>query len=173
MKVTVNPVCALALLLCLTFRASGEYSELRELANGSNDGRTPSNFGSCIEGKCIKRAQEVSGMWFGPRLGKRHRPDEKQLINPEMLVNSLDQPGVRWAVVAIPTNEKRQPQFIPRLGRGSEEDLFSYGDVTDRNELDDDEPMIPPIFAPRLGRRVPWIPSPRLGRQSRSVSHKM
>ncbi|KMQ94925.1 pheromone biosynthesis activating neuropeptide [Lasius niger] len=113
MIVTGNPVCALALLFCLAFRASGEY-ELREMPNGgSNDGRSPSNdFGSCIEGKCIKRttAQEItSGMWFGPRLGKRRRSDEKQQINPEieMLANTLDQPGVRWAVITIPEEWNR------------------------------------------------------------------
>lgn len=43
-------------------------------------------------------------MWFGPRLGKRRKSDEKQQINPEieMLVNALDQPGVRWTVITIP-----------------------------------------------------------------------
>nr|QTE34446.1 pyrokinin [Cataglyphis nodus] len=180
MIVTGNTVYALALLLCLAFRASGEY-ELRETPNGgSNDNRSPSNeFGSCIEGKCTKRttAQEItSGMWFGPRLGKRRRSDEKQQINPEieMLVNALDQSGVRWTVITIPANEKRQQtQFTPRLGRGSDEELFSYGDATDRNEIEENDRLLPPIFAPRLGRRVSWIPSPRLGRQSRSVSRKI
>lgn len=62
-----------------------------------------SNGGSCIEGKCIKRTQDItSGMWFGPRLGKRRRSDEKQEISPEIevLANALD--GVRWAVITIP-----------------------------------------------------------------------
>ncbi|EFN67760.1 PBAN-type neuropeptides [Camponotus floridanus] len=177
MIVTGNPVCAIALLLCLVFRASGEY-ELEMSSGGSNDGRSPSNdFGSCTDGKCTKRTTTTqesgisSGMWFGPRLGKRHKSNEKQQINPEieMLVNALDQPGMRWTVITIPANEKRQPtQFTPRLGRGSEE-KFIYSDATDRNEIDEDDPL----FTPRLGRRVPWIPSPRLGRQSRSVSRKI
>ncbi|XP_072746664.1 PBAN-type neuropeptides [Anoplolepis gracilipes] len=181
MIVTGNPICALALLFCLAFRASGEY-ELREMSNsGSDDGRSPNNdLGSCIEGKCIKRApaQEISGMWFGPRLGKRRKPDEKQQINSEieMLVNALDQPGVRWTVITIPANEeKRQAtHFTPRMGRGSDEELFSNGDAIDRNEIDEDDRLLPPIFGSRLlGRRIPWKPSPRLGRQSRSVSQKI
>jgi len=75
----------------------------------------------------------------------------------------------------IAANEKRQvTQFTPRLGRGSEEDLFPYGDAIDRNEFDESEhPILPPIFAPRLGRRLPWAPSPRLGRQLRGAMRKI
>lgn len=84
--------------------------------SGSNDDRSPSNdFGSCIEGKCIKRTQDIrdSGMWFGPRLGKRRRSDEKQEESPEIkvLTNTLD--GTRWAVIAIPgENQNILEQFI-------------------------------------------------------------
>ncbi|XP_011883114.1 PREDICTED: PBAN-type neuropeptides-like isoform X2 [Vollenhovia emeryi] len=177
MIVTGNPVsrattvCILALLLCLSSRVS----ESRETSpnGGSSDGRTPSNnFGSCIEGKCIKRTTQdiTSGMWFGPRLGKRRRSEEKQEVSPEIevLANTLD--GARWAVITIPASDKRQPQFTPRLGRGSSEDLFSYGDAY---EVDEDDRSLPPIFAPRLGRRLPWIPSPRLGRQLRNALRKL
>ncbi|XP_018359186.1 PREDICTED: PBAN-type neuropeptides-like isoform X1 [Trachymyrmex cornetzi] len=159
-------ICILAMLLCLGSRASGQY-EAREM--GLNGG---SNDGSCIEGKCMKRTQDIaSGMWFGPRLGKRHRSDEKQEVSPEIevLANALD--GVRWAVITIPANDKRQPsQFTPRLGRGSSEDLPSYGDSY---EVDEDDRLLPPILASRLGRRFPWIPSPRLGRQLRNVLRKL
>ncbi|XP_071643611.1 PBAN-type neuropeptides isoform X1 [Temnothorax longispinosus] len=166
-------VCILAMLLCLGSRASGEY-ESRETGSsgGSNDGRLPSNdFGSCIDGKCIKRTPQdiASGMWFGPRLGRRRRSDEKQEVSSEIqvLANALD--GVHWAVITIPANDKRQPpQFTPRLGRGSSEDLFSYGDPY---EIDEDDRSLPPIFAPRLGRRLPW--TPRLGRQLRNVLRKL
>jgi len=67
------------------------------LNGGSNDG-------SCTEGKCMKRTPQdiASGMWFGPRLGKRRRSDEKQEVSPEIevLANALE--GVRWAVITIP-----------------------------------------------------------------------
>lgn len=83
-------------------------AELEMPSGGSNEGRSPSNdFGSCTEGKCTKRTTTqgtTSGMWFGPRLGKRRKSDEKQQINSEieMLVNALDQPGVHWTVITIP-----------------------------------------------------------------------
>nr|ADI88478.1 pheromone biosynthesis activating neuropeptide [Solenopsis geminata] len=164
-------VCIMAMLLCLGSRASGEY-ESREIGSngGSSESRSPSNdFGSCIDGKCIKRTSQdiASGMWFGPRLGKRYKSDEKQELSSEIeiLANALD--GVRWAVITIPASDKRQPQFTPRLGRGSGEDLFSYGDAY---EVDEDDH---PLFVPRLGRRLPWIPSPRLGRQLRNVLRKL
>ncbi|XP_012524735.1 PBAN-type neuropeptides [Monomorium pharaonis] len=175
MVATGNPISHITIiyivvmLFCLGSRASGEY-ESREIGSnsGSSNDRSPSNdFGSCIEGKCIKRTTQdiTSGMWFGPRLGKRRRSDEKQEVSPEIevLANALD--GVRWAVITIPASDKRlPPQFTPRLGRGSGEDLFSYGDAYEVDE--DDRP-------PRLGRRLPWIPSPRLGRQLRNVLRKL
>ncbi|XP_070528091.1 PBAN-type neuropeptides isoform X2 [Cardiocondyla obscurior] len=179
MTVIGNPVgraavvCVLAMLLCLGSRAHGS----REIGTtgGSSDGRSPSNdFGSCIEGKCTKRTTQdiTSGMWFGPRLGKRRRPDEKPEASPKFEIldpNPLD--GVHLAIVAIPNNDKRQtPQFTPRLGRGSDEDIFSYGDAY---EVDEDDRPLPPVFAPRLGRRLPWIPSPRLGRELRNVLQKL
>lgn len=81
-------------------------AEPREMGSngGSSDSISPSNdFGSCFEGKCIKRTTQdiTSGMWFGPRLGKRHRSDEKQEVSPEIevLANALN--GVRWAVIPI------------------------------------------------------------------------
>ncbi|KAL6258372.1 hypothetical protein P5V15_010326 [Pogonomyrmex californicus] len=169
-------ICILATLLCLGSRVSGEY-ESREINSSgrANDGKTSDNdFRSCVESKCIKRT-DINGMWFGPRLGKRHRTtqNEREETNPEVeaLTNVLD--GVRWAVVTIPAaNDKRQSsQFTPRLGRGSGEDLYSYGDVIDRSEVDEDDRTLPlPIFAPHLGRRL-W--GPRLGRQLRSVLRKM
>jgi hypothetical protein len=52
-------------------------------------------------------------MWFGPRLGKRYRSDEKQEVSPEIeiLANALD--GVRWAVITIPgENQNLFKRFI-------------------------------------------------------------
>lgn len=81
------------------------FAESREMGSngGSSDSISPSNdFGSCIDGKCVKRQDIASGMWFGPRLGRRRRSDEKQEVSPdiEVLANALD--GVRWAVITIP-----------------------------------------------------------------------
>ncbi|KAH0945468.1 hypothetical protein HN011_005420 [Eciton burchellii] len=189
MVIIGNPVtsrvCVLAMLLCLASRASGEYGSIlrqglpksREMSNGESSDRSGNDFSSCTEGKCTKRTmQEITnGMWFGPRLGRRRRSEvEKQEINPEIeaLANILG--NERWALVTIPANEKRQPtQFTPRLGRGSEEDLFPYGDGMDRNEFEESEHPLPPVFAPRLGRRLPWAPSPRLGRQLRGAMRKI
>ncbi|XP_032680806.1 PBAN-type neuropeptides-like [Odontomachus brunneus] len=167
-------VCILAsLLLCLTSCTLGEY-ESREMSNGeSSESRLPgNNFGSCTDGKCMKRTtQEITGgMWFGPRLGRRRRSGERPELSPEIEASALD--GTHWTLVKIPANDKRQPtQFTPRLGRGSSEDLFSYGDAMDRSE--ENERPLPPLFAPRLGRRLPWAPSPRLGRQLRNALRKM
>ncbi|XP_034193045.1 pheromone biosynthesis-activating neuropeptide [Osmia lignaria lignaria] len=169
-------ICALLCLLCVVSSTSGEYEGRESPSSVSND-RTPGNeFGSCTDGKCIKRTtQEISsgGMWFGPRLGRRRRADRKLETDPnlETLANILD--GSRWAVITIPGGEKRQPtQFTPRLGRESGEEFFSYAYPNDQEELYAEEQLLPPLFAPRLGRRVPWTPSPRLGRQLHSYLEK-
>ncbi|XP_014475238.1 PREDICTED: PBAN-type neuropeptides-like [Dinoponera quadriceps] len=160
-----------SLLLCLTSSTSGEY-ESKEVSNSeSSDKLAENNLNSCTDG--VKRAAQelMNGMWFGPRLGRRRRSGER---GPEIdaLANILD--GARWTLVKTPANDKRQTtQFTPRLGRGSSEDLFSYGDaMVDRSEEEDDQPL-PPLFAPRLGRRLPWAPSPRLGRRLRDALRKM
>ncbi|XP_076231654.1 pheromone biosynthesis-activating neuropeptide isoform X2 [Calliopsis andreniformis] len=162
--------CLLYLVSC----CSGEY-EGRESASSVSNDRTPNNeFGSCTDGKCIKRTSHdiTSGMWFGPRLGRRRRADRKLEIDSELetLTNMFDAP--RW--ITIPEGEKRQPpQFTPRLGRESGEDLFfSYGLPRDQEDFYAEEQIFPPLFAPRLGRRLPWTPSPRLGRQLHAILEK-
>lgn len=70
-------------------------------------------------------------------------------------------------------SDKRQvTQFTPRLGRESSEDYFSYEFPRDQEELYTEEQIFPPLFAPRLGRKVPWTPSPRLGRQLHNIVDK-
>lgn len=162
--------------------------------NGERVGTGAHNeFRSCTDGKCIKRTthEVTGGMWFGPRLGRRRRSDKKSELElvPEFeaLANALDGNG-RWALITIPS-EKRQPtQFTPRLGRESGEEstsmygfasvpasgiVNSFGNdvsaVSDQDEAEADEQIFPPLFAPRLGRKVPWTPSPRLGRQLRAI----
>ncbi|XP_003703358.1 pheromone biosynthesis-activating neuropeptide [Megachile rotundata] len=161
-------VCALLCFFCVVSSTSGEYEGRESPSSVSNERTAGNEFGSCTDGKCIKRTtQDISsGMWFGPRLGRRRRADRKLETSPDLeaLANFLD--GSRWTVITIPGGEKRQPtQFTPRLGRESGEDFFSYGFPKDQDELYAEEQMLPPLFAPRLGRRVPWTPSPRLGRQ--------
>ncbi|KAG7204421.1 hypothetical protein KM043_004860 [Ampulex compressa] len=166
---------AFALLLfavCLLSQASGEY-ETREAASGGSNERTADNeFRSCTDGKCIKRTTEevTGGMWFGPRLGRRRRSDSKLEVDPEIeaLANVLD--GTRWAVITIPGGDKRQPtQFTPRLGRESGEEFLTYGEPREPDDVEIQEEAFPPFFAPRLGRRLPWTPSPRLGRHLRGA----
>lgn len=77
----------------------------RDSSSGSNNDRAPSNeFGSCTDGKCIKRTSQdiTSGMWFGPRLGRRRRADRKPEINSdiEAFANAFEEP--HWAIVTIP-----------------------------------------------------------------------
>ncbi|XP_043584953.1 PBAN-type neuropeptides-like isoform X3 [Bombus pyrosoma] len=138
---------AVCVLLCVVFLvscASGEY-EGRDSSSSTSNDRAPSNeFGSCSDGKCIKRTSQdiTSGMWFGPRLGRRRRADRKPEVDSdiETLANALD--GSRWAVITIPGSDRRQAtQFTPRLGRES-------------------------------GRKVPWTPTPRLGRQLHNIINK-
>ncbi|XP_053976092.1 PBAN-type neuropeptides-like [Hylaeus volcanicus] len=171
-------IVAVGALVCLVYSVSctsGEY-EGRESSSGVSNDRTPSNeFGSCTEGKCIKRnPQDISsGMWFGPRLGRRRRSDRKSEVDPDMetLASILD--GHRWPVIAITGGGKRQStQFTPRLGRDSAEELFSYRFPKDQETLYAEEQIFPALFAPRLGRRLPWIPSLRLGRQLHDMFEK-
>ncbi|XP_043259560.1 PBAN-type neuropeptides-like isoform X1 [Colletes gigas] len=168
----VTGICALVCLIYSVHCSNAEYAEGREFTND----RTPVNeFVSCAEGKCIKRAssQPFSGMWFGPRLGKRHKADKNSEADPDLeaLANILD--TARWGVLAVPGGEKRQStQFTPRLGRDSGEEFFSYRSPKDQEELYAEEQLFPPLFAPRLGRRLPWTPSPRLGRQLHNLLEK-
>ncbi|CAK9809536.1 PBAN-type neuropeptides [Anthophora quadrimaculata] len=169
-SIVYPPFCrAIFVAVCMVYllsSASGEYDGRDSSSSVSNDRVANSEFGSCTDGKCIKRTSQdiTSGMWFGPRLGRRRRADRKSDIDLETLANALD--GSRWAVITIPGTEKRQPtQFTPRLGRESGEEFFSYGFPKDQEELYAEEQIFPPLFAPRLGRRLPWTPSPRLGRQ--------
>lgn len=92
MKYNINKICFL-------------QTDGKESSSSSNNDRAPSNeFGSCTDGKCIKRTSQdiTSGMWFGPRLGRRRRADRKPEINSdiEALANALEEP--HWAIVTIP-----------------------------------------------------------------------
>lgn len=92
MKYNINKICFLQI-------------DGRDSPSSSNNDRAPSNeFGSCTDGKCIKRTSQdiTSGMWFGPRLGRRRRADRKPEINSdiEALANAFEEP--HWAIVTIP-----------------------------------------------------------------------
>lgn len=58
------------------------------------------------------------------------------------------------------------------MGRESGEEYFSYGFPKDQEESYTEEQIFLPLFASRLGRRVPWTPSPRLGRQLHNIVDK-
>nr|XP_033326895.1 PBAN-type neuropeptides-like [Megalopta genalis] len=160
--------------LCVASCTSSEYVGRESPSSAANDRMSGNDLGPCNDGKCIKRTTQdiTSGMWFGPRLGRRRRSERKTEVDPDLetLATILD--GGRWAVITIPGGEKRQPtQFTPRLGRDSGEELL-YGFPKDQDEFYTEEQYVPPFFAPRLGRRLPWTPSPRLGRQLHSIFNK-
>lgn len=75
-------------------------------------------------------------------------------------------------IVFVGSEKRQATQFTPRLGRESGEEYFSYGFPRDQEELYAEEQIFPPLFAPRLGRRLPWTPSPRLGRQLHVIGDK-
>lgn len=78
-------------------------AESREMSNGESSDRLPgNNFGSCTDGKCMKRTtQEItSGMWFGPRLGRRRRSGERPELGSEIEASAQD--GAHWTLVKIP-----------------------------------------------------------------------
>ncbi|PSN55348.1 hypothetical protein C0J52_01844 [Blattella germanica] len=108
------------------------------------------------EALMVKRSQpaETSGLWFGPRLGRRDKRSIDDTLDggdsskEEEIVELLRE--TPWALVPL-KGGKRQTSFIPRLGRDSSEE----------DELDLEQRS--PPFAPRLGRRlVPF--KPRMGR---------
>lgn len=80
------------------------FIDSRDAASTSNDRTQDNDFRSCTEGKCMKRTtQEMSsGMWFGPRLGKRRKFEGRTDKDAELeaLANAFD--GSGWAVVALP-----------------------------------------------------------------------
>ncbi|XP_076646402.1 pheromone biosynthesis-activating neuropeptide [Halictus rubicundus] len=171
----VAAVRALVCFLCVASCTSNEYVGRESPSNVASERTSGNDFGPCTDGKCIKRTTQdiASGMWFGPRLGRRRRSEKKSDVDPDLeaLASILD--GGRWAVITVPGGEKRQPtQFTPRLGRDSGEELFSYGYPKDQDEFYAEEQYLPALFSPRLGRRLPWTPSPRLGRQLHSTFNK-
>lgn len=142
----------------------------------------------------------AGAMWFGPRLGRKRRSDERlDLDQDESNVIADVINGAPWALVSLPgekigqefnrfrkiesmvvenffsTGGKRHalPIFTPRLGRELAED-YGYSSLTasQGGNQDDIEQRSPP-FAPRLGRRLPFSPSPRLGRELRALFQKV
>ncbi|GLV43106.1 hypothetical protein CBL_14216 [Carabus blaptoides fortunei] len=102
-----------------------------------------------------------SGLWFGPRMGRRLKRNMKE-ANSAGSYNNKDQlnfitdllQSEPWSIIA--TNEgNRQMNLTPRLGRASDEEIrdrwlqendvsMASGDIMARS----------PPFAPRLGRRM-------------------
>ncbi|XP_043487556.1 PBAN-type neuropeptides-like [Polistes fuscatus] len=97
----------------LTFSTTAEYDS-RDVGSISNDRTQDNDFRSCTEGKCIKRTtQEMSsGMWFGPRLGKRQKLQSQREMTMDaesdgaVNANALD--DSRLDILALPEgNGKR------------------------------------------------------------------
>ncbi|EEB11107.1 hypothetical protein Phum_PHUM088390 [Pediculus humanus corporis] len=122
-----------------------------------------------MEISIVKEILEKNVMWIGPRLGRRKRSDDD---NTNQLDKNSGPPGVLellqespWAIVALKGplrssigGKRRTVNFIPRLGRDSEEEYvdappdfaksssrsgngISYGGGSNN-------------FTPRLGRYV-------------------
>ncbi|XP_011298848.1 PBAN-type neuropeptides [Fopius arisanus] len=154
------------------------------------DGDQPTSLdfnGLCNGGRCSETGDGIAGaMWFGPRLGRKRRSDEKmETIDEDVEAMADVINGGPWTYVQYPgAGDKRHTtQFTPRLGRELTDDILQkyLNYDLERNRLSryiDREfedmtinhhqpPTPPPQFAPRLGRHLPFNPSPRLGRHLR------
>ncbi|XP_014614141.1 PREDICTED: PBAN-type neuropeptides-like [Polistes canadensis] len=97
----------------LTYSTTAEYDS-SDVGSISNDRTQDNDFRSCTEGKCIKRTtQEMSsGMWFGPRLGKRQKFENQRemMMDAELdglvnVNNALD--NSRLDIFGLQGNKKR------------------------------------------------------------------
>ncbi|KAK2576554.1 hypothetical protein KPH14_005227 [Odynerus spinipes] len=161
--------CALIFLLFLLSCTTAEY-DTRDAASASNDRTQDNDLRSCTEGKCIKRTtQEISsGMWFGPRLGKRHKFDSRTDVDNELetIANALD--GSRWAIVTIPDDKRRTNRVKFYQERDYDEDLSNFSVSKDSEDNREDKEAQPFSFAiGRGGRHVPWPISSRFTHRSR------
>ncbi|XP_015600657.1 PBAN-type neuropeptides [Cephus cinctus] len=171
-------LCAAVSLALLITCISAEY-DTKEVDFTGNGGRANEANGVCSGSSCVKRTfNGVSGaMWFGPRLGRRRRSDEKSEADVDE-INAIAEAlnAAPWALVSIPEGKRHAMQvFTPRLGRELAEDYLLYNSLNGAAQggsQDDVEQRSPP-FAPRLGRRLPFMPSPRLGRQLRAFLRKV
>nr|WGH73127.1 pheromone biosynthesis activating neuropeptide DH-PBAN [Cephalcia chuxiongica] len=140
-----------------------------------NGARVPEESGLCSGTSCVKRstATGISGaMWFGPRLGRRRRSDERaETVSDETNAISDVLSGAPWALVSLPDGKRRAMKvFTPRLGRESGEEYLVYNAFNGaEGGIQDDVEQRSPPFAPRLGRHLPFLPSPRLGRELRAL----
>ncbi|KAF7995290.1 hypothetical protein HCN44_005950 [Aphidius gifuensis] len=100
--------------------------------------------GICLGSNCLEETgSDVSGaMWFGPRLGRRRRFEEKISLDDDKMNTITDGINLNgWPIQFYPgAGFKRQaPQFTPRLGRelanGSSKKYISYDDVGSRSFL--------------------------------------
>ncbi|XP_046748649.1 PBAN-type neuropeptides-like [Diprion similis] len=155
--------------------ATAEYDTRETELNG---GRLPEENSMCSGTSCAKRSPlngAAGSMWFGPRLGRRRRSDERLDMDPEETNAIADViNGAPWALVSIPGGKRHALQvFTPRLGRELGENYGFNSLSGDQGGNQDDIEQRSPPFAPRLGRRLPFAPSPRLGRELRALFQKV
>ncbi|XP_008548425.1 PBAN-type neuropeptides-like [Microplitis demolitor] len=160
---------AILFLVMIITQVSGDY-----------DGSVENDSGLCLGPDCADRPSNgVSGaMWFGPRLGRRRRSGPVSHVNDDDINTIADAINSGpWALVSYQgTGDKRHStQFTPRLGRELEDNLLQrYLALGKDNELyhlmdtqiNPEHRQLslppPPLFAPRLGRQLPFMNSPRL-----------
>ncbi|XP_015127074.1 PBAN-type neuropeptides [Diachasma alloeum] len=143
----------------------------------------------CNGGRCTETSDGIAGaMWFGPRLGRKRRSDEKmETIDEEIgaIADVINSGPWAWVAYSGGGDKRHTTQFTPRLGRELTDDFLQkyMAYDFDKNRLSryiaapedaslqrhQSPPPPPPQFAPRLGRNLPFNPSPRLGRHLRFV----
>ncbi|KAK6637280.1 hypothetical protein RUM44_007694 [Polyplax serrata] len=110
-----------------------------------------------------KRDSGTNVMWIGPRLGRRKRSEDETGSgndntaekNGEAVMEFLQ--DTPWAFVALKGSKRRTVNFIPRLGRDSEEEFSDRGLDGSFAKSRGGSQIVRPFgggnnFTPRLGR---------------------
>ncbi|XP_015189663.1 PREDICTED: PBAN-type neuropeptides-like [Polistes dominula] len=159
----------------LTFSTTAEYDS-RDVGSISNDRTQDNDFHSCTEGKCIKRTtQEISsGMWFGPRLGKRQKLESPTEMDTELdaVANALD--NSRWDILALPGDKKRITGIKINQEEGDYDDDRIISKLIILEDPRKDDPFSKKSFYLSTNRGndrvLPWTISSRFPHRTRRFS---
>nr|XP_050861197.1 PBAN-type neuropeptides-like [Vespula vulgaris] len=172
---TFSYSCLLLLFFFLTSRTTAEYDS-RDLTSMSNERTQDNDFRSCTGGKCIKRTtQEMSsGMWFGPRLGKRRKFEGRTDMDTDLetVGNAFD--GSGWTIVALPGEKGRTSNRV-KLDQKGDYDADELPpkfllSKDSENARDEDGTFSSEPFSlaiARGNRRIPMTISSRFAHRSR------
>ncbi|XP_035740487.1 PBAN-type neuropeptides-like [Vespa mandarinia] len=164
----------LVLFFFLTSCTTAEYDS-RDVASMSNDRTQDNDFRSCTEGKCIKRTMQKmsSGMWFGPRLGKRRKFEGRTSMDTELeaVANAFDDSD--WTIVALSGDKGRTANRVKvnQEGDYDENELFTKYLASKNLESAQNEGTFSSepfsLTINRGNRRVPLTISSRFAHRSR------